>query len=103
LGDLRNIPQNTQAGTYTLVASDAGKHINASSTVTVPASVFNIGDAISVYNNTAGNITITQGASVTLRLVATATTGNRTLAQRGLATILCVGSNDFVISGGGLS
>ena len=36
-------------------------------------------------------------------LVGTSTTGNRTLAQRGLATIVCVASNTFVISGGGLS
>ena len=65
--------------------------------------MFSAGDAISVYNNSASAITITQGSSVTLRLVGTATTGNRTLAQRGLATIVCVASNDFVITGGGLS
>jgi hypothetical protein len=33
----------------------------------------------------------------------TATTGNRTLAQRGIATVLCVTSNIFVISGAGLT
>ena len=65
--------------------------------------MFSAGDAISVYNNSASAITITQGSSVTLRLVGTSTTGNRTLAQRGLATIVCVASNDFVITGGGLS
>jgi hypothetical protein len=35
-------------------------------------------------------------------LVGTSTTGNKTLAQRGIATVLCVGTNTFVISGGGL-
>ena len=36
-------------------------------------------------------------------LAGTATTGNRTLAQRGVATVLCVGTNTFVISGAGLT
>jgi len=82
---------------------DDQRLITTTAGVTVPSGVFSAGDAISVYNNSASNIIITQGSSVTLRLVGTATTGNRTLAQRGLATIVCVGSNDFVITGGGLS
>jgi hypothetical protein len=82
---------------------DDQRLITTTAGVTVPSGVFSAGDAISVYNNSASNITITQGSSVTLRLVGTATTGSRTLAQRGLATIVCVGSNDFVITGGGLS
>jgi hypothetical protein len=36
-------------------------------------------------------------------LAGTSTTGDRTLAQRGVATILCVGSNTFAVIGGGLS
>lgn len=102
-GDVRSIPQNSQTTAYTLVAADAGKHISTTAGVTVPASVFSIGDAITLYNNSASSITITQGASATLRQVGTANTGNRTLAQRGLATIVCVASNEFVISGGGLT
>ena len=31
------------------------------------------------------------------------TNANRTLATRGVATVLCVGSNTFVITGGTLS
>jgi hypothetical protein len=71
--------------------------------VTVPSGVFSSGDVVSIYNNSASNQTITQGTSVTMYLVGTATTGNRTLAQRGLVTVLCVASNTFVISGGGLT
>lgn len=98
------IPANNQTSAYTLVASDAGKHISITTGgVTVPASVFSVGDAVTIYNKSASSQTIAQGASVTLRQVGTATTGNRTLAQYGLATILCVASNEFVISGGGLS
>jgi hypothetical protein len=46
---------------------------------------------------------LTQGGGVTLRSAGTSSTGNRTLALRGFATIVCVASNEFVINGGGLS
>jgi hypothetical protein len=103
-GNVRTIVQNAQTGAYVLVAADAGKHISITTGgVTVNTSIFSAGDAISIYNNSASNQTITQGASVTMYLGGTATTGNRTLAQRGICTILCVASNTFVISGAGLT
>jgi hypothetical protein len=103
-GDVRLIPQNAKTSSYTLIASDAGKHISITTGgVTVPASVFSVGDAISVYNNSGSSQTITQDAGVTLRFVGTATTGNRTLAQYGLCTVMCVASNVFVIIGGGVT
>ena len=99
-----NILANTQTSAYTLVASDAGKHINITNGgVTVPSGVFSVGDAISIFNNSTNDQTITQGGSVTLRQAGTINTGNRTLVQYGLATILCVQSNSFVITGSGLT
>jgi hypothetical protein len=97
------IPQNLKASTYTLLATDTGKHIYTNSNVTVPAGVFSVGDIVSIVNYSSGNITIVQGGFVTMYLAGTATTGNRTLAQYGLCTLLCIGSNTFVILGGGLS
>lgn len=98
------IPQNAQTSSYVLVYSDNGKHISITTGgVTVPSSVFNIGDTVSIYNNSSSNQTITQGSGVTMYLVGMASTGNRTLAQRGLCTILCVDTNTFVITGGGLT
>ena len=103
-GNVRIIPQNSQSGSYTLAAADLGKHINITTGgVTVPASIFSTGDVVSIYNNSGSNQTITQGGSVTLRQAGTANTGNRTLAQYGIATVLCVSSNTFVISGAGLT
>jgi hypothetical protein len=103
-GEVRSVPQNSQTGAYVLIAADAGKHISITTGgVTVPASIFSIGDTVTIYNNSASNQTITQGTSVTLRQVGTASTGNRTLAQYGLCTVLCVASNTFVITGGGLT
>jgi hypothetical protein len=104
IGNVRDVPQNAKTSAYTLIASDNGKHISITTGgVTVPASVFAIGDTVTIYNDSGSSQTITQGASVTMYLVGTATTGNRTLAQRGLCTVLCVASNTFVATGGGLT
>ena len=106
IGNVRNIPQNSQTTSYVLVAGDAGKHVFTTSGVTIPSCVFSIGQAVSIYNNTTGDITITQGSDVTLRQAGASGTGDRTLAQRGLATVLCVSGaagTEFVIGGAGLS
>jgi hypothetical protein len=104
IGNVRTIVQNPQTAAYVLVVGDSGKHISITTGgVTVNASIFSAGQAITIFNNSASNQTITQGTSVTMYLAGTATTGNRTLAQRGICTILCVGSNTFVISGAGLT
>ena len=103
-GNLRDVPQNAQTGAYVLVAGDAGKHISITTGgVTVNASVFSVGDAVSIYNNSGSNQTVTQGTSVTLRLAGDGATGNKTLAGYGLCTVLCVASNQFVIAGSGIS
>tara|TARA_B100000427_G_scaffold189656_1_gene157577 strand:+ start:7075 stop:7860 length:786 start_codon:yes stop_codon:yes gene_type:complete len=94
---------SSQTSSYNLDASDIGTLIDASAAVTVVQNTFKVGDAITIYNSSTSNITITQGTSVTMYLVGTATTGDRTLAQKGVATVLCVASNTFVISGGGLT
>ena len=103
-GSLRNLPQVSKSSAYTLIASDTGKHVSISSGgVTVASGVFSIGDVVTIYNNSSSSQTITQGSSVTLRQAGTSNTGNRTLAEYGVATVLCVASNTFVISGAGLS
>ena len=101
-GDVRKIIQNTQGSTYTLVAGDSGKHILASGTVTIPNSVFAAGDAVTIVNNTAGDLTLTASVG-TLYNTADAATGNRTLATRGMATILFASATVAYISGAGLS
>ena len=103
-GSLRNLPQVSKSSAYTLIASDTGKHVSISSGgVTVASGVFSIGDVVTIYNNSSSSQTITQGSSVTLRQAGTSNTGNRSLASYGVATLMCVASNTFVISGVGLS
>ena len=103
-GNLRDIPQNAKSSAYVLVIGDAGKHISISSGgVTVNSGIFSAGDAVSIYNNSSSGQTITQGSSVTLRLAGVGTAGNKTLAAYGLATVLCIASNEFVVAGTGVS
>ena len=87
----------------TLVIGDRGALVSVTAGVTIPVSVFSSKDTFTIYNNSSANITITQGSGLTLYLVGTATTGNRTLAQRGLATVLFISATEAVISGGGLT
>jgi len=98
------VTQNAKTATYTLIATDAGKHISITTGgIIVPAGVFSIGNAVTIFNNSATSQLINQAAGVTMYLAGNANfTGNRTLAGRGLATILCVASNTFVIGGNGL-
>ena len=99
-----DIPINAQSSAYVLVGGDNGKCISITTGgITVPSGVFSAGNVVSIYNNSSSNQTITQGSSVTLRLSGTSTTGNRTLAQYGMATLMCVSSNEFAISGAGLT
>jgi hypothetical protein len=96
----RGLPQNPQTASYDLTADDAGKHISITTGgVSVLTGVFSVGDAVTIFNNSATAQTITQGASTTLRQAGTTNTGNRSLAAYGIATVLCVASNVFVVAG----
>jgi hypothetical protein len=106
IGNVRSVPINSQSGAYNLAATDNGKMISITTGgVSVLQNVFGspFGQIISIYNNSNASQTITQGANVTLRLAGTAATGNRTLARYGVATLTCVASNTFVISGAGIT
>ena len=104
IGNVRTIVQNSQTTAYTLVATDNGKFISITTGgVTVPASIFTAGQNIVIYNNSSSTQKITQGASVTMTLAGSTTTGARSLAANGVATVLCTGTNTFVITGQGLT
>jgi hypothetical protein len=102
----RAIPLTAKSANYTLALSDVGQGISTSAGVTVPANAttaFAVGDTIALYNNSAAAITITQGSGVTLRLAGSTSSGNRTLGQRGLGTLIKVSSDEWVMSGMGVS
>ena len=94
---------NTKTSAYTLQISDEQKLITTTAAITVPSGVFSASDAVTIYNNSGSGIYIIQGSGTTLYLAGTATSGDRFLAGRGVATIICVGSNTFAVTGGGLT
>ncbi len=104
-GNLRSIPVNSRSSAYVAVANDAGKAISISSGgVTINASVFSAGDALTIINNSGSDQTITSGSGgMTIHNTADAATGNRTLAGRGMATIYFLSNGTAYISGAGLS
>ncbi len=105
----RGVPQNQQNSNYTLVLADAGRHIYSANTgaqtITVPtnASVaFPIGTTLAVFNNGTTAITIST-TGITMYQAGTANTGNRTVAAKGLVTIMKVATDTWAISGAGLT
>jgi len=98
----RNIPPvGTQTGSYTLTTADVGEYVQVGSggSITVPTSTFAEGDAISIFNNTTGNITITCSALTTYVAGVNTARTSLALATRGVCTILFISSTVCVISG----
>lgn len=86
----------------TAVIADVGKTILAAGNIAINNAVFSQGHWLQIYNNTAGAITI-NGTITTMRLAASATTGNRSLVARGMAYIWFVGASECVVSGPGVA
>jgi hypothetical protein len=99
----KNIPQTGSDKTtaYTLVTGDVGKYVGVgtSGSIVVPTSTFANGDAISVFNNTTGNITITTSAPTAYIGGTNTVKTSITLATRGIATILFVSATVCVVTG----
>ena len=103
-GNIRSLPINGKSSAYQLAATDNGLIISITTGgVTVNGSILSSGFATSIFNNSGSNQTITSGTGATMYLGGSATTGNRTLAQYGIATVVCVAANTFVITGAGLT
>jgi len=96
---------NAQTGTtYTLVVTDAANKLvttsNASPvTVTVPPSVFAVGNTINVQSIGVGLTTFAQGAGVTITSTGAVATAPVLRARYSACTIICTASNVFTIVG----
>lgn len=99
---LRDLPQSTKTGAYTLALADRGTHISITTGgIVIPANAsvaFPIGSTIVIYNDSASTQSITITTD-TLRQAGTANTGARTLAQYGVATLVKVKSTTWVVTG----
>lgn len=97
-----NIPYTTdKTSSYQLATTDVGKVIGVGTggSITIPDSTFAAGDAVLVFNNTTGSITIT--CSITTAYIAGTDSDKATvsLATRGVANILFVSGTVCVITG----
>jgi len=98
-----NIPQSGAAKTtsYTLATTDVGKviEVGASGAIEVPNSTFATGDAIIIFNNTSGSITMTM--TITNAYIAGTDADKATInvATRGVANILFVTGTTCVVTG----
>ena len=108
----RGVAQNSQSTAYTLVASDAGKHIlhpsadTTARTFTIPANgtvAFPVGTVVTFVNQNAGGVITIAITTDTMRLAGAGTTGSRTLAANGIATAIKLTSTEWLISGTGLT
>jgi hypothetical protein len=98
----RNIPAGAdKTSSYALTTADVGKVIGVGTggSITIPDATFAAGDAVIIFNNTTGSITIT--CTITTAYIAGADTDKATLtlATRGIASILFVSGTVCVVSG----
>ena len=99
----RNIPQSGSAKTttYTLAVGDVGEFVEVGSggSITIPDATFAAGDAVSIFNNTTGTVTIT--CSITTAYIAGTDSdkATMTLASRGVATVLFISGTVCVVTG----
>ena len=98
----RGLPQLTKTASYTLALADAGKHISITTGgIIIPANAsvaFPIGTIITIYNNS-GSTQVLSITTDTLRWAGTTSTGSRTIAAYGLATVVKVDTAVWAASG----
>jgi len=89
--------------TYTLIAANLNQLVtlnNASAiTLTVPPSVFSAGDVINIAQIGAGQVTLSQGAGVTINSTGATATAPKLRARYSAASIICTASNTFLVVG----
>jgi hypothetical protein len=106
----RDIPQVSFTANTTIATTDAGRHyystLSTGNVLTIANNAsqgFQVGAAISIINQGSGNITVAQGSGVTLYLAGNATSGNRSVATFGMATLIKVATDTWFINGTGVS
>ena len=97
------IPQSGSAKTtsYTLAVGDVGEFIEvgASGSIVVPNSTFAAGDAIVIFNNTSGAITLTMSITTAYIGGTDADKATISLATRGICNVLFISGTVCVVTG----
>lgn len=95
---------NAQTGTtYTFVGSDADKLVTTSNasavTVTIPPSVFSVGQQFDVQSIGVGLTTFAAGAGVTITSTGATAAAPKLRARYSACTVICTASNVFTVIG----
>ena len=103
-GGLINLTLNAQTGTtYTSVAADSGKLVTLSNgspiTLTLPPSVYSVGEQINFVQLGLGQVTFAQGAGVTIVSAGASVSAPKIGKQYAAATAICTASNTFLVIG----
>jgi hypothetical protein len=102
-GKLRAIPQSGAAkvASYTLATTDVGEFIEVgtSGAIVVPDATFSAGDAVVIFNNTSGNITITLSITTAYLGGVDVDKATLTLATRGVCSVLFISGTVCVVTG----
>lgn len=102
-GKLRAIPQSGSAKTssYTLATTDVGEFIEVgtSGAIVIPNATFSAGDAVVIFNNTTGSITITCSITTAYKGGTDADQATLSLATRGVCNVLFISGTVCVITG----
>ena len=97
------IPQSGSAKTtsYTLAVGDVGEFIEvgASGSIVVPDATFAAGDAVVIFNNTSGAITLTMSITTAYIGGTDADKATISLATRGICNVLFISSTVCVVTG----
>ena len=98
-----NIPQSGAAKTtsYTLALGDIGEFIEvgASGSIVVPNATFAAGDAVVIFNNTSGAITLTMSITTAYIGGTDSDVATISLATRGLCNVLFISGTVCVVTG----
>jgi hypothetical protein len=98
----RDVPAvGTKTTSYTLQTADVGKYVQVGSggSITIPDGVFSEGDAVSIFNNTTGSVTITCSVTTCYKAGTDTDISSASLDTRGVATVLFISGTVAVITG----
>ena len=101
-----NIPQISFAANATAALVDSGKHYYSTSASNLALTLADnsavswpVGTALSVINRGTANVTVAPAAGVSLYLAGNSTSANRVVTTYGMATVMNVAANIWMISG----
>ena len=102
----REVPQILFTGNTTIASTDAGRHFYSVSASNLQLTIANntsvawtVGTAMTIVNRGTANVLIVPGTGVSLYLAGNSTSANRVVTTYGMATMINVAANIWMING----